>query len=1335
MWRKVLFVLLLTASLTVAAQKKGKEPEHPVINANAIMHIGNVDMFAPSAKEAVSPKTVKAALNEGFESSFPPPGWLMITNGISGNNGWQQASNYRHSGSYSAYHNDDNVTGLCSSWLITPPLVVTAGNDTLKYWQYNYFYAYYYYHGIWIDTTASGDTTNFFELKELGAGTTSWEQLAETLSAYIGDTIQVAFKYQGDYADEWYIDDVIGPEAVITDTFGPGISTVVFPQSHFQRSAPDTVVSVVTDLSGVAACSLFYALNTGSGWGAYTGVGMVNTVGDTFVGTIPAQAKGTQIGWYVYAVDGIGNSSTDPVGAPANAYVYSILPTGPDIIVYESTSYGLADRDSLINSLLSLGITPFDMVEKDDLPSFADSLPLWTEMWLILSYNLDTTGYRIVGDFLHSGSGVDRKKLFVSGDDIAYSSYSGGRAFIEKYLKGIYIRDDLSSPSDSDTIVGIPGDPISDGMPDLHPYSSYPDMVFSKARALGDSIDTSDPFCYVTNGDSTETPGGLAYSGLEYVAAYVPYEMRDFNSADRDTLIKRIYNAGQVAPMPPIPDWCNIQWPYSLAGIRGGYTDYVYGQVWEDGVTNVPGNEGRFTVQVGFGPDGSYPYESDQWIWSDMTFNMQSGNNYEYMGGIFIPDTTPLGTYDYCVRYSFDHGPWIYADINGTDSKTYNYNYDPANTGNLFVGPGESDVVLNEIYYDEPGTDTTSFTELFGLPDLSLDSLYLIGVNGNNGDWYDTIPLSGYTIPSDSFFVVGQTATIPNVDLVDPKADWQNGADNVLLVLMANGNTIIVDAVGYGTDDTTSWVFVGEGLPVSDPGPVPIYRFPDGADTDNNSFDFYGWIPTPGIPNYPPIWTTIAAVQDTTGGAGADTSAFFDSCVVVTGVVSGGREVFGSMYYIQSGSGPWNGVYLYDNQHTVSTGDSIEIAGIVTEYNGLTEIHDVTHIARYGTGTVPAAYLTTPGAIDTSESLEGVLVELDHVIVSDSMDTNGEWKVMNEAMTETCIVDDDASYSFVTIPGTKLASLTGIVKYSYGNYKIEPRGDADIVVAYDLTGTVGLSDNPPDSSGSRVDIIGTSLFDSTDVHGAYGLYWVPADSYQVVATHNGYFPETLTVDLTSSSQVVDFLLTKMTTDVAMDSILSPSGSIAAFDNITPSCRLVNLGNVLNDSFFVFVEVDTNAYVVHKDSVMIHPADFVSDTAVATFASWIIGDYGTVQPNWTFYHTLIDDNPANDTLSHIFPYSGIGEKIPKVFSVSMASNPAYGRVRINLALPTDENVRIYIYDRMGRMVKTLANKRFKAGYYKLDWNGRTNKGILPAGVYFYRLDAGKYRKTDKFIFMK
>jgi len=84
---------------------------------------------------------------------------------------------------------------------------------------------------------------------------------------------------------------------------------------------------------------------------------------------------------------------------------------------------------------------------------------------------------------------------------------------------------------------------------------------------------------------------------------------------------------------------------------------------------------------------------------------------------------------------------------------------------------------------------------------------------------------------------------------------------------------------------------------------------------------------------------------------------------------------------------------------------------------------------------------------------------------------------------------------------------------------------------------------------------------------------------------------------------------------------------------------------------------------------------------------------------------------------------------------MASNPAYGRVRINLALPTDENVRIYIYDRMGRMVKTLANKRFKAGYYKLDWNGRTNKGILPAGVYFYRLDAGKYRKTDKFIFMK
>lgn len=161
---------------------------------------------------------------------------------------------------------------------------------------------------------------------------------------------------------------------------------------------------------------------------------------------------------------------------------------------------------------------------------------------------------------------------------------------------------------------------------------------------------------------------------------------------------------------------------------------------------------------------------------------------------------------------------------------------------------GAVGMYVNEFYYDTPGTDSGCFIEIYGPGNMGLDGITIVGVNGNGGVDYATIDLTGHTIPGDGFFVVGEFPSVPNVDLVDSVADFQNGPDNIELRYQG----ITIDAVGYGT--LNGWVFTGEWMPAVDvEAGYSLGRYPDGEDTDNNEVDFHEYeTPTPGTTN-PPV--------------------------------------------------------------------------------------------------------------------------------------------------------------------------------------------------------------------------------------------------------------------------------------------------------------------------------------------------------------------------------------------------------------------------------------------------------------------------------------------------
>ena len=82
------------------------------------------------------------------------------------------------------------------------------------------------------------------------------------------------------------------------------------------------------------------------------------------------------------------------------------------------------------------------------------------------------------------------------------------------------------------------------------------------------------------------------------------------------------------------------------------------------------------------------------------------------------------------------------------------------------------------------------------------------------------------------------------------------------------------------------------------------------------------------------------------------------------------------------------------------------------------------------------------------------------------------------------------------------------------------------------------------------------------------------------------------------------------------------------------------------------------------------------------------------------------------------------------------NPFNPITTLQYDLPEDVNVKIMIYDLMGREVKTLVNNQLSAGYKSVSWNAKNNLGQpVSAGMYLYRISAGDFQSVKKMVLLK
>ena len=320
----------------------------------------------------------------------------------------------------------------------------------------------------------------------------------------------------------------------------------------------------------------------------------------------------------------------------------------------------------------------------------------------------------------------------------------------------------------------------------------------------------------------------------------------------------------------------------------------------------------------------------------------------------------------------------------------------------MAVAPPGSTVFINEIHYDNAGTDAGEAIEIAAPAGTDLAGWSLVLYNGNGGAPYDTDVLTG-VVPM-------QSGVFGTLSFSYPSNGIQNGAPDAV-ALVRPGGIVVEQFLSYeGT-------FIGMGGPADGLTSTDIGVTENGSQASGNSLSLSGsgssygeftWQssgpatfgavntgqtfgegePPPPPPPPPcavsPAITPISKVQGT-----GDITPCAGTVVTVEGVVVGDYEGPSPTlrgFYVQEQDADADadpvtseGIFVFNgSNNSVALGNVVTVTGTAGEFQGQTQISGSTTITVTGTGeSVTPASVTLPVATaDFLERTEGMLVAM-----------------------------------------------------------------------------------------------------------------------------------------------------------------------------------------------------------------------------------------------------------------------------------------------------------------------------------------------------------------------
>jgi len=533
---------------------------------------------------------------------------------------------------------------------------------------------------------------------------------------------------------------------------------------------------------------------------------------------------------------------------------------------------------------------------------------------------------------------------------------------------------------------------------------------------------------------------------------------------------------------------------------------------------------------------------------------------------------------------------------------------------------------------------------------------------------------------------------------------------------------------------------------------------------------------------YGGLITTIAAIQ---GGTVAE-----DSLVTIEGIVTAEPYAFHAednlqYYFIQDEHAALSGIKIFDPGRGVVEGDELRITGTVAGINvGVTELLNISafEILSHRNKMPPLVVTLQPDM----EMYEGCLIEIQDVLVSNPDLGQGEWSITDG--TNTLTVDDAADYFYYPRSDEALSSVVGVLDYSLGAFKLQPRLARDIqtddgLVRIQAIQQVNYSDLMPKYAE----------FDSSIYFADTSYYYAYANSDTTIVTVEGIV--TMPTGLSYAGNGVKFIFQDVnggpwSAIMCYDSdsltfptlregfVIQATGYIFEYSTrpslmtelfITEDITVVNINQPVPEEPIIRTSDlrwpttaeqwgNVNVKVQNATIIANNPTDFDiltiddgSGSVMIAADSDSLGDY--IQPlsgavfeevrGWVYHHFGSYEDSTTYKLIPLYKEDLVLEPVdidnavmPEGYALGNYPNPFNPTTTIAYRIPEAQSVELVIYNQLGQYVTTIVDKSLNAGEYSVVWNGLDAKGRpVSSGLYFYRLLAGSEQLVGKMTYLK
>jgi len=137
-----------------------------------------------------------------------------------------------------------------------------------------------------------------------------------------------------------------------------------------------------------------------------------------------------------------------------------------------------------------------------------------------------------------------------------------------------------------------------------------------------------------------------------------------------------------------------------------------------------------------------------------------------------------------------------------------------------------------------------------------------------------------------------------------------------------------------------------------------------------------------------------------------------------------------------------------------------------------------------------------------------------------------------------------------------------------------------------------------------------------------------------------------------------------------------------------------------------------------------------ENAISSF--YTIYGVGLLPDNATYHCTVDGINSRSIIIQSLTDVEENNVVSPTEYSLSQNyPNPFNPSTVIEFAIPEKTNLSLTVFNSIGEEVAKLVNQEMTAGYHSVNFNATS----LSSGIYFYRIRAGNFTKTNKMILLR